>query len=58
MNPIELKWQHLKINELVAKIMFEDKLDLAYAVIHGVEVRAERVNYTTERVKFNSNQIT
>lgn len=57
MNPIELKWQHLKKNELARK-MFEEELELAYAVIHGGEVRAERGNYTTERVKFNSNQIT
>jgi len=56
MNPIELRWQHLKKNELAGK-MFEDELELVYAVIHGVEVRAERGNYTTERVKFNSNQI-
>ena len=44
MNPIELKWQHLKKNELAGIIMFENKLELAYAVIHGVEVRAERGN--------------
>lgn len=54
MNPIELEWQYIKKNELAGK-MFEDELELAYAVIHGVEVRAERGKYTTERVKFNSN---
>jgi putative transposase len=37
--------------------MFEDELELAYAVIHGVEVRAERGNHTAQRVKFNSNQV-
>jgi hypothetical protein len=26
MNPIELKWQHIKINELAGKI-FEDELE-------------------------------
>jgi hypothetical protein len=30
----------------------------AYAVIHGVEVRGERGNYTTQPVKFNSNPAT
>ena len=38
--------------------MFDDELDLAYAVIHGVEVRGERGNYGTQRVKFNSNPAT
>jgi putative transposase len=55
MNPIELEWQHIETNELAGKI-FEDELELAYAVIYGVEVRGERRNSTTQRVKFNSNQ--
>jgi putative transposase len=38
--------------------MFDDELDLAYAVIHGVEVRGERGNYRTQRVKFNSKPAT
>lgn len=54
MNPIELEWQHLKKDELSGK-MFDDELDLAYAVIGGVEARGERRNYSTQRVKFNSN---
>ncbi|WP_445632486.1 hypothetical protein NSTC745_04020 [Nostoc sp. DSM 114161] len=33
---------------------FDDELDLAYAVIHGVEARSEKANYSTQRVKFNS----
>lgn len=53
MNPIELEWQHLKADELTGQ-MFEDELDLAYAVIDGVEARGKRGNYTTERFKFNS----
>ena len=57
MNPIELEWQHLKKDELVGQ-MFDDELELAYAVIHGVEVRGERGNYSTRRVKFNSNRAT
>ena len=54
MNPIELEWQHLKKDELAGK-MFDDELDLAYAVIDGVKARGERGNYSTQRVKFNSN---
>ncbi len=54
MNPIELEWQHLKKDELCGQI-FNDELDLAYAVIDGVKARGERGNYSTQRVKFNSN---
>jgi len=36
MNKIELEWQQLKNHELVGK-MFEDELDLAYALIDGIE---------------------
>ena len=54
MNPIELEWQHLKKDELAGK-MFEDELDLAYTVIDGVEIRGERNNVSTHRVKFNCN---
>jgi putative transposase len=57
MNPIELEWQHLKKDELAGQ-MFDDELDIAYAVIHGVEVRGERGNYRTQRVKFNSKPAT
>lgn len=53
MNQIELEWQHLKAEELAGQ-MFEDELDLAYAVIDGVEARGKKGNYTTERFKFNS----
>jgi putative transposase len=53
MNPLELEWQHLKNDELAGK-MFDDELDLAYAVIDGVKARGERGNYMTQRVKFNS----
>lgn len=35
--------------------MFEDELNLAYTVINGVQARGERGNYSTYRVKFNSN---
>ncbi|WP_244919164.1 IS630 family transposase [Nostoc commune] len=53
MNPIELEWQHLKKDELSGQI-FDDELDLAYAVIDGVTARGEKGNYSTQRVKFNS----
>jgi len=55
MNPIELEWQHLKKDELCGQI-FDDELDLAYAVIDGVEARGEKGNYSTQRVKFDSNR--
>ncbi len=51
--PIELEWQHLKKDELAGQ-MFDDELELAYAVINGVELRGEKGNYSTQRMKFNS----
>ena len=57
MNPIELEWQHIKEDELAGQ-MFEDELELAYAVIHGVEVRGKRGNYPTQRIKFKSSHHT
>jgi putative transposase len=53
MNPIELEWQHLKKDELASKT-FEDELDLAYAVINGVQKRGEKGNHSTKRIRFNS----
>jgi putative transposase len=53
MNPIELEWQHLKKDELSGQ-MFEDELDLAYAVMNGVTTRGERRKHSTERIKFNN----
>lgn len=54
MNPIELEWQHIKKDELSGQA-FDDELDLAYAVINGVQARGEKNNHSTRRVKFNSN---
>ncbi|WP_374108474.1 hypothetical protein [Nostoc sp. XA010] len=51
---MELEWQHLKKDELAAKT-FEDELDLAYAVIDGIQTRGEKGNYSIQRVRFNSN---
>ncbi|MGF1496263.1 MAG: IS630 family transposase [Elainellaceae cyanobacterium] len=53
MNPIETEWHQLKTHELVGQ-MFEDELDLAYAVIDGVEDRAEAGGYSAERFRFPS----
>lgn len=53
MNPIELEWQHLKKDEISGQ-MFDDELDLAYAVINGVEARGEKGNYSTTRIKFSN----
>ena len=57
MNPIELEWQHIKKDELAGK-MFEDELELAYAVINGVEARGKKGNYPTKRIKFSSQRPT
>ncbi|MGH7998757.1 MAG: hypothetical protein ACREPR_04820 [Brasilonema sp.] len=45
---------HLKKDELAGK-MFDDELELAYVVIDGFQARGQRGNYSTQRVKFNSN---
>ena len=57
MNPIELEWQHIKKDELAGQ-MFEDELELAYAVINGVEARRKKGNYPTKRIKFSSELVT
>jgi transposase len=51
MNPIETEWHQLKTHELRGQ-MFEDELDLAYAVIDGVTARAEVGGYEAERFRF------
>ncbi|NLQ04826.1 hypothetical protein FLW85_06670 [Cylindrospermopsis raciborskii MVCC19] len=53
MNPIELEWKHLKKDELSGK-MFEDELELAYAVMDGVNARGKRNKHSTEHMKFNN----
>jgi hypothetical protein len=53
MHPIETEWHQLKTHELVGQ-MFEDELDLAYAVIDGVDARAEAGGYLAERFRFPS----
>lgn len=53
MNLIETEWHQLKTHELAGRI-FEDEYDLAIAVIDGVEARAQKGQYGTERFLFNS----
>ncbi|MEG4048560.1 transposase, partial [Microcoleus sp. Pol17_C1] len=57
MNPIELEWQHIKKDELAGQ-MFEDELELAYAVINGVEARGKKGNYSTKRIKLRAELVT
>jgi len=51
MNPIETEWHQLKTHELRGQ-MFEDELDLAYAVMDGVDARAKAGGYEVERFRF------
>jgi len=53
MNRIESEWHQLKTHELAGQ-MFEDELDLAYAVMDGVEARSRVEGRTTQRFKFKS----
>ena len=53
MNPIESEWHQLKTHELAGQ-MFEDELDLASAVMDGVEARSRVEGRTTKRFKFKS----
>ena len=39
------------LNQFIATT---DELDLAYAVIDGVQARGQKGKYTTQRFKFNS----
>ena len=53
MNPIEVEWHQTLAHELVGQ-MFDDELDLAYAVMSGVEARGVAGEYSVERFRFNS----
>lgn len=46
---------HERSKDELSGQIFDDELDLAYAVIDGVTARGEKGNYSTQRVKFNSN---
>ena len=51
MNPIETEWRQLKRSDELGDRMFEDELELAYAIIDGVEARAKAGEYTVERFR-------
>lgn len=51
LNPIETEWHQLKTHELRGQ-MFEDELDLAYAVMDGVNARAEAGGDHVKRFRF------
>jgi transposase len=53
MNPMETEWHQLKTHELRGQI-FDDELDLAYAVIDDIDARAEVGGYDAERFQFPS----
>jgi hypothetical protein len=51
MNRIENKWDQIKDHELAGR-MFEDELDLAHAVMDGIENQARKGHYAVERFRF------
>lgn len=52
MNRIEEQWLHLKRDELASRV-FEDEVDLADAIVEGMENRGRNGGYTLKRFKFN-----
>ncbi len=52
MNRIEDQWHQLKTHELAGQ-MFDNEVDLADAIMAGMEARSERGNYQLERFIFN-----
>ncbi len=53
MNRIEEQWHQLKTHEIAGQ-MFEDKYDLALAIMDGMQARSFKGGYILERFKFNS----
>lgn len=53
LNPIETEWHQIKTHELRGH-MFEHELDLVYAVIDGIDARAQAGGYRAERFRFPS----
>lgn len=51
MNRIEDEWLHLKRDELASRV-FDDEVDLADAIIEGIENRGKKGQYPVERFKF------
>lgn len=52
MNRIEDEWLHLKRDELASRV-FDDEVDLADAIIEGIENRGKNGGYPVERFRFN-----
>lgn len=52
MNRIEDEWLHLKRDELASRV-FDDEVDLADAIMEGIENRGRNSGYPVERFKFN-----
>lgn len=52
MNRIEDEWLHLKRDELASRV-FEDEVDLAHAIMTGIETRGQRGGCSVERFIFN-----
>lgn len=52
MDRIEEEWLHLKRDELASRL-FEDEVDLADAIIEGLENRGRNGGYTIQRLNFN-----
>jgi transposase len=53
LNPIETEWHQLKTHELSGH-MFEHELDLAHAVIDGIDAKTQAEGYQAERFHFPS----
>jgi hypothetical protein len=53
MNRIEDQWHQLKTHEIAGRT-FEHEVDLADAIIDGLEARSTRGNYALVRFRFNS----
>jgi hypothetical protein len=53
LNPIEIEWHQLKTHQLRGH-MFENELDLAYAVIDGIDERMQARGYQAQRFRFPS----
>ena len=52
MNRIEDEWLQLKRTELAGQV-FEDEVDLAAAIMQGIETRGKKGSYPVERFRFN-----
>ncbi|WP_229499256.1 hypothetical protein [Nostoc mirabile] len=51
-NPIQEQWHQFKAHELAGQ-MFDNKYDLAMAIINGMEARSIKGGYVLEHFIFN-----